>query len=66
MYAMSPKTYFSKRYWFNAIDFAIVIIGFIGSFIEIVVIYIVCSEGKTEVKIPASWGIARAHVFLFY
>ena len=53
MYAMTPTWYFSARYWFNTLDFVIVIIGFVGSLIEIVLIYTKCAEGnvrKHEVK----------------
>ena len=39
MYAMTPKFYFSKRYWFNIVDFVIVVISFLGSISEIIAIF---------------------------
>ena len=48
MYAMTPKWYFSKRYWFNSLDFVIVLIGFLGSLIEIILINRKCADGKVK------------------
>ena len=48
MYAMTPTWYFSTRYWFNTLDFVIVVIGFVGSLIEIVLIYTKCAEGNVR------------------
>ena len=44
MYAMTPKFYFSKKYWFNTVDFAIVVIGFLGSIIEIILMATECKN----------------------
>ena len=38
MYAMTPKSYFSKKHWFNTIDFAIVIMSVAGSVAEIIML----------------------------
>ena len=50
MYAMTPTWYFSKRYWFNTLDFVIVVIGFVGSLIEIVLIYTKCAKGNVRTR----------------
>ena len=50
MYAMTPKFYFSRRYWFNMVDFAIVVIGFISSLVEIIMIFGVCKDTFEDVR----------------
>ena len=64
MYAMTPKWYFSKRYWFNSLDFVIVVIGFLGSLVEIILIHTKCAEGKVRMGLNPYKGDLCLNVVL--
>ena len=36
MFSMTPKVYFSKRYWYNVLDSIFIILGFAFGIVEII------------------------------